>query len=277
VKAARSDSLKKAGVKEDSTTRTEARSEETEAGDDGPRRAPPPPRVANKAGLNSFAWNLRYPDAVTFQNLIMWAAGTQGPVAVPGTYSVRMNVGGQSQTQSFTVTKDPRSTASQADLEQQFNFLIAVRDETSKANNAVRTIRNMKAQLADRTAKLPEAQRAAFKAKADAFASQLSDIEAQIYQVKNQSGQDPLNYPIRLNNKIAALAGVAGGADARPTDQTREVFRILSAELETQLNRLQGAMATGLAPLNTDLKAAGIPLLVQSTDEAAPARPVQSD
>jgi hypothetical protein len=270
VRAARSDSLRKAGVKEDSTTRTEARTgEETEQSDDAPRRTPPPPRVANKAGLNSFAWNLRYPEAATFQNLIMWAAGTQGPVAVPGTYSVRMTVNGQTQTQSFVLQKDPRSTATQADLEQQFAFLISVRDETSKANNAVRTIRNMKSQLADRAAKLPEAQRAAFKTKADAFSSQLSDIEAQIYQVKNQSGQDPLNYPIRLNNKIAALAGVAGSADARPTDQTREVFRLLSAELQTQLDRMERVMASGLPPLNADLKSAGLPLLVQSTEESS--------
>ena len=266
VRAVRADSLRKAGVKEDSTVRSEARSEETPADDDTPRRRPPPPRVSNKAGLNSFAWNLRYPDAVTFQNLIMWAAGIQGPVAVPGAYSVRMTVAGQPQTQRFTILKDPLSRASQAALQEQFAFLLAVRDQTSAANNAVRRIRNVKAQLADRAAKMPGAQSAAFKSKADALSSQLSSIEGELYQVKNQSGQDPLNYPIKLNNKIAALGGVASGADALPTDQTREVFRVLSAQLDALLSRLNAAMQ-GLSSVNADLKSAGVAEIVPSTSE----------
>lgn len=196
----------------------------------------------------------------------MWAANTQGPVAPPGTYSVRINVAGQSPSQPFTVMKDPRSTATQADLEQQFAFLIAVRDKTTQANDAVKKIRSVKSQLTDRAAKMPAAQQATFKAKADALASQLSAIESEIYQVKNQSSQDPLNYPIRLNNKIAALAGVAGSADARPTDQTREVFRILSSELDAQLARLSTAF-NSLASINADLKRAGLAEIVPATEE----------
>jgi len=268
VRAARADSLRKAGVKEDSTVRTEARGEETAPTEETPRRAPAPPRVANKAGLNSFSWNLRYPDASTFQSLIMWAGGTQGPVAVPGAYSVRMTVGGQTQTQKFTVVKDPRSNASQAALDDQFAFLIGVRDKTTQANNAVRKIRNVKSQLADRVAKMPTAQRPALKAKADALTSQLSAVESELYQVKNQSGQDPLNYPIRLNNKIAALGGVASSADARPTEQSREVLRILSAQLDARLARLNAAMQS-LSSINADLKSAGLKEIVPTTDEPA--------
>jgi hypothetical protein len=196
----------------------------------------------------------------------MWAAGTQGPVAPPGTYSVRMTVGGNTQTQRFAILKDPRSTASQAVLDEQFAFLVAVRDKTSEANNAVRRIRNVKSQLTDRIAKMPAAQQAAFKAKADALSSQLSAVEAEIYQVKNQSGQDPLNYPIKLNNKIAALGGVADGTDARPTDQTREVFRALSTQLDSQLAKLNTAMQS-LPSINADLKSAGLSEIVPSTDE----------
>lgn len=276
VRAARSDSLRRAGVKEDTTVKSEARSEETPPGDDGPRRQPPPPRVPNKAGLNIFSWNLRYPDASTFQNLIMWAAGTQGPVAVPGTYSVRMIVGGKTQSHGFVVLKDPRSPASQAALADQFAFLIAVRDRTTQANDAVRRIRNVKAQLTDRVGKMPAAQQAVFKVKADAFASQLSTVEAELYQVKNQSGQDPLNYPIRLNNKIAALSGVASSADARPTDQTREVYRILSGQLDAQLSKLSSAMS-GLAAINADIRAAGLKEIVPSTDEPKSNSPAARD
>jgi hypothetical protein len=108
---------------------------------------------------------------------------------VPGAYSVRMTVNGQSFTQPLTVLKDPRVTATQANLQEQFNFLIKIRDRTSDANNAVRTIRNVKAQLADRAKTMPADRAAAFRTSADALAARLSAIEAQIYQVKNQSGR----------------------------------------------------------------------------------------
>jgi len=155
IRTARNDSLRRAGQAPDTTTRSEARGEESTAGDDGPPRRPPPPRVANKAGLNMFAWNLRYPDASVFQNLIMWAGGTAGPIILPGTYTVRMNVNGQSYRQPLTIVKDPRTTATDADLREQFDFLMRIRDKTSQANDAVKTIRNVKAQLADRAKRIP--------------------------------------------------------------------------------------------------------------------------
>jgi photosystem II stability/assembly factor-like uncharacterized protein len=249
----------------DSAARSEARSEETP--EDAPRRAPPPPRVSNKAGLNSFSWNLRYPDAVSFENMILWAAGTQGPTALPGRYGVRMTVaGGPPETQRFILRPDPRSKTTRAELAEQFAFLTAVRDRTTDANNAVRTIRNVRSQIANRQSRLPEAQRAAFAQTAGPLLTNLASIEGEIYQVRNQSGQDPLNYPIKLNNKIAALAGVASDSDTRPTSQTREVFRILSGQLDAQLERLRVAMK-GLGALNTQLTSAGLPLILPSTDE----------
>jgi hypothetical protein len=92
--------------------------------------------------------------------------------------------------------------------------------------------------------------------------------------VRNQSSQDPLNYPIKLNNKIAALAGVVGSTDARPTSQSYIVFNELSAELDRQLSAMRGALAV-LPTINTTLTAAGLPPIVPSTEEikAAPARP----
>jgi hypothetical protein len=273
IRTARADSLRRAGVRADSTTRSEARSEETPPPDDGPRRAPRPPRVSNKAGLNTFAWNLLYPDASTFDNIIMWAAGTSGPAAVPGTYTVRMRVNGVTESQTFRLMKDPRSKATQADIEDQFAFLMQVRDETSKANDAVKLIRNLRSQVADRERRMPADRRAAFASSASALMTQLSSAEQEIYQVKNQSGQDPLNYPIKLNNKIAALAGVASSTDARPTNQTREVFRVLSGQLDVQLSRIRTALNASLPALNQQLKGAGLPPLVESTAEVPSNRP----
>ena len=276
IRTARNDSIRRAGGTPDTTTRSEARGEETPPGDDGPPRRPPPPRVANKAGLNTFAWNLRYPDASVFENMILWAGGTSGPVVLPGTYTVRMTVNGQSFRQPLTIVKDPRSAASDADLREQFDFLMRIHDKTTQANDAVKMIRNVKAQLADRTRKMPSDKSAAFASATKSLIDRLSAIESEIYQVKNQSGQDPLNYPIRLNNKIAALSGVVGGTDAKPTSQSYTVFNDLSGELDRQLSAMRGALII-LPPINASLKAAGLPPIVPSTEEIrGPARAVPS-
>lgn len=267
VKRARSDSLRKAGVA-DSVIKKQATSEESPpVSEEGPRRAPPPPRVGNKAGLNMFAWNLLYPEAVSFENLIMWAARTQGPPALPGQYTVRMNVTGQPpQSQTFTLVKDPRVTASQADLVEQFNLLVRIRDRLSEANNAVRTVRNLRSQLAARRAGLTADQQKSLDAVADPILARLSAEEAEIYQVKNQASQDPLNYPIRLNNKLAALADVVSSADAKPTKQSYDVFNILSAQLDKQLAEVKAGLAQ-LSSVNAQLKSLGKTEIVPNTAE----------
>ena len=273
IRAARNDSLRRAGATPDTTTRTEARGEEASPGEEGPIRRPPPPRVANKAGLNMFAWNLRYPDASVFDNMILWAGSVVGPVTLPGNYSVRLNVNGQSYTQPFTIAKDPRSTVTDAELKEQFDFLMRIRDKTSLGNDAVKTIRNVKAQLADRSKKITGNQSDAFRRVADDLTNKLSAVEGEIYQVKNQSSQDPLNYPIKLNNKIAALAGSVGGSDAKPTSQSYTVFNDLSGQLDRQLQAMRGALLV-LPSINATLKLAGLPAIVPSTTEikTAPVR-----
>jgi hypothetical protein len=266
------DSLRATGIAVDSAERLVRRSAEaarTEGqpgggeDEDGPRRAPPPPRATNRAGINSFAWNMRYPDASTFDGLIMWAAGTQGPVAPPGTYQVRLLVDGVPvSTERFALKKDPRSTATPADYAAQFAFLQQVRARTSAANDAVKTIRWVRAELADREKRLTGAALAQVQSLAAPLRAELAVVEDSIYQTKNRSGQDPLNYPIRLNNKIAALAGVAGSAEARPTDQTATVFRALSAQLDVQLATMRRALDGSLPRINSVLKSAGQPEIV---------------
>src|SRR5947207_11903174 len=109
-------------------------------------------------------------------------------------------------------------------------------------------------------------QSEAFKRAAEDLANRLAAVEGEIYQVRNQSSQDPLNYPIKLNNKIAALAGVVGGSDARPTSQSYTVFNDLSAQLDRQLSAMSGALLV-LPSINATLKLAGLPAIVPSTAE----------
>jgi len=182
---------------------------------------------------------------------------------VPGTYAVRLTVNGQSQTQSFVLKKDPRVHATQADLAEQFALLMKVRDKLSAANDAVRTIRNLEWQMGERRAGAPSG----FADAAGAFTAKLDTIEAAIYQVHNRASEDPLNFPIRLNNKIAALGSSIGSADAKPTAQDYAVFTLLSGQLDHELALLKTTLASGLPPLNAMLRGAGEKELVPSTAE----------
>lgn len=264
AKSARADSLRGAGLSPDSIEKLQAAGEE--GGSNGRRGRETPSRVPNKAGLNRFVWDLRYPDASDFHNLIMWAGGTRGPLAVPGKYSVRMTVNGQTQTRSFTLLEDPRISATQHDLEEQFALLVKIRDTLSAANDAVKTIRNVTYQIDQREAKAP----GSFAAAASKLVERLGVIEDSIYQTKNRSGQDPLNYPIRLNNKIAALASTVSSADTRPTDQSYAVFDTLTAQLDAQLSALHRALAAELPKLNAILKEAGVEEIVPRAVELDP-------
>ena len=289
TRAARSrtrvDSLVRAGVPADSAERMVLRTSASNADagaafdEDGPIRTPPPPRVPNKAGINAFNWNMRYPDASTFEGLIMWAGGTQGPTAPPGTYQVRMIVDGKAvSTERFVLKKDPRTKATAADLAAQFAFLINVRDRTTAANDAVKTVRWVKSQLDDREKRLTGQAKADFQAQAAPLRAELSVVEDSVYQTKNRSGQDPLNYPIRLNNKIAALAGVAGSAEAAPTRQTTDVYTGLSKQLDVELTKMKKSLDARLPAINLLLRKATLPEIVpRPADVPAPPGTISDD
>ena len=204
-----------------------------------------------EAGVNRVSWDLRTAGATVFPGMILRSANpARGPLVPPATYRVRLTVDGQAQERPLVVLKDPRlEEVSDADLHAQYALARQVSDKTSAANEAVMRIREIRKQIEDRfsTATKPGAS---MKAVADHLLRRLSDIEEAIYQVRNRSPKDPLNFPIRLNNRIAALQGVIEEADARPTQQAHEVFRELSAELDDHLSRLEALVVTDLALLN---------------------------
>ncbi len=218
--------------------------------DDVPRR-PQDPHPPVAAGLQRVTWDLRHPGSTDFPGLIMWAASSRGPLAAPGSYQVRLTVDGQTQTQPFAVRREPHllKDVTDQDLREELDLAIKVRDKASQANEAVLLVRGIKAQIEERKSKL-DAKSAAVAKALDEFAAALSAIESEIYQVKLQSSQDPLNFPIKLNNKIAALQGVIESADVRPTEQAYSVFRTLSNRLDEELGKLDTGVKSKMPPVN---------------------------
>jgi photosystem II stability/assembly factor-like uncharacterized protein len=219
-------------------------------------RGSAPQTTSMAQGLNSMTWDLQYPGATTFPGMILWGASTNGPVAVPGRYQVRLTVDGRTQLQPFVVRKHPLYTdVTQADLEAQFALAIKLRDRVTEANNAVIQIRDLRKQTADR---LTKSQDPRLKAAGDTLVHNLTAVEEEIYQVRNQSGQDPLNFPIKLNNRLASLLGVVSRGDGRPIGNATPIFNDLSAELKVQTERLRQVLARDLTALNAELKRLGM-------------------
>jgi photosystem II stability/assembly factor-like uncharacterized protein len=219
--------------------------------DDGGFRRPPDPHPAVAAGLHRVTWDMRYPGATDFPGLIMWAASPRGPLAPPGRYQAKVTADGQSETQPFAIRREPHllKDVTDQDLREEFDLAVKIRDKASQANEAVLLARGIKAQIQDRRSKL-DAKSAPLAKALDELETALSAIEAEIYQVKLQSSQDPLNFPIKLNNKIAALQGVIESADVKPTEQAYSMFRTLSNSLDEQLGKLDTTSKTKMPPVN---------------------------
>jgi photosystem II stability/assembly factor-like uncharacterized protein len=219
---------------------------------------PPPPRVGVKKGTNRFTWDLRQEGAVVFPGMIMWAGNPRrGPASPPGKYAVRITANGQTESRDFAIGIDPRLLSdgiTEAYLQEQFKLSSRVRDKVSEANTAVIKIRAIRDQVTKAMEKVSARRKSEIQTLADRLMKPLTLVEEEVYQVRNRSSQDPLNYPIKLNNKIAALMGVIESSDNRPTDQTYEVFDELSKALEAQLQKMDATLKTELPRLNAALK-----------------------
>ena len=206
-------------------------------------------RIAmTNAGVTRFTWDVRHRGASSFAGMILWSAATQGPVVPPGSYQVRLTAGDYKETRSFAVKMDPRlNGVTEKDLREQYDLAVRIRDKTSEANDAVSLIREIKKQAKERAGKANDSQ---ITAAADALSKKLSEVEEEIYQVRNQSNQDPLNFPIKLNNRLAALRRSVETGDARPTNGAYAVLAELSAELDVQLAKLNAVVKSDLEALN---------------------------
>jgi photosystem II stability/assembly factor-like uncharacterized protein len=239
-------------AEEDKKAQEKARRAEEDGGGGGGRGGAKPP--TRKEGGNRYTWDLRYPGPATFDGLIFWGAPTdQGPLAVPGKYTVRLTANGATETRPLAVERDPREIhITQADLEEQFKLASEVEAKTSEANEMVIRIRDLKAQIADRVKKSQS-----LDAPGERLTTRLSAVEEDVYQVRNRSGQDPLNFPIKINNQLGALFRIIETGDAKPTDQSYVVFKELSSRLDEIKKRLDGILSSDLTQFNNAATQAG--------------------
>ena len=231
--------------------------QEKEPESDNPRRRGGSLAPA-KEGLNKYVWDLRYNEATGFPGLLMWDGSLRGPMAIPGDYKVELLVDGKTETQNFALVKDPRAPTTPADFQKQLDLALKIRDRVSEANQSVVAIRAAKDQLKPYLTNSNEK----VKAQAKQLTDDLTAIEEAIYQTKLHADEDALNFPIKLNNKLASVGGVVEESDVAPTSQSYAVFDELSAQLQSQLDRLHKVETTGIAEFNKLVHDQNIPAIV---------------
>ena len=224
------------------------------------------PRVPKEQGSNRFVWSMRYALAKPVDGYVAAEIALAGPVVAPGTYQVRLTVGDASYSESFTIHKDPRVIATQADLEEQLALRLKIRDKLSETHDAINLLRNIRQQVEDWERRTQERQEHESITKlGKSLKEKLSTIENELIQPKAKSRQDTLNFPAKLNAKLATLSGVVASADAAPTRQEYELFEDLVARIDIQLKRLQEVMETDVVAFNKLLRESDVPALVPTT------------
>lgn len=240
------------------TVRKFPKKEEAGSGDDDEEffgRATGDKDLPTDAGLNRFVWDQRYEGAVKVPKAPLWGGSTNGPVALPGNYTLKLTVLGQSYTAPLQIVPDPRLSVTQADLQKQFDLMMKLRDAVSQTDQSIIQIRDLRDQITavnKRLANDPNGKAVVDAGKA--LDKKMAPIEEALIQTKAKSGQDVLNYPVRLNNHLVALGGVVGSADSAPTQQSYELYDALSQQLNEQLTKWHEIVSSDIPAYNNLVK-----------------------
>jgi len=191
----------------------------------------------------------------------MWGGSLQGPNAIPGTYNVRLSVDGESQVKPFKLLKNPNYSAKQQDYQKQFDLLIEIRNKVTETHEAIIDIRTVKKQILGLTSKLDKEKNKEIIDASKELTKKMENIEKELYQTKNQSRQDPLNFPIKLNNKLAALGAEVASSNFGPTDQEYEVAAELTRLINNQLDAFKKIKTEEIPKINNMIWEAKIPAL----------------
>ena len=224
-------------------------------------------KLETGAGLSLFVWDLRHASVERFKDLVLWNDSLEGAMAVPGSYQATLSLGDTQQTVSFEVQADPRLGTTAADYEAQYSFVAAINQKLTETHRAITRIREAKAQLSTIEERIgDDEQFAGLLESATELEDKLSSIEESLYQTKMESRQDPLNFPIRLNDKLAHVMLLAGIGDHAPSASAVAVRDELVTAVDAQLGQLEDVFRNDLAAFNLQAADAGLDAVQATAD-----------
>jgi photosystem II stability/assembly factor-like uncharacterized protein len=213
-------------------------------------------------GNNVFNWNMMYTGAESVKGMILWWASLNGPMALPGTYKVALSVNGKKMQQNFKILKNPVSEASVSDMKAQFDFINDINTKMTEIHKALKNVKKVRDQVSllqnSISDKIKHKELLDF---ADTLVEDMTTIEETLYQTKSKSGQDPLNFPIRLNNKLAHLNSLTRIGNYAPTQQAIDFKNEVTIEIDVELAKLNSLFSKGVKELNQKVKNSTIDLI----------------
>jgi hypothetical protein len=207
-------------------------------------------KIETNNGMNQFVWDMEYPPVDKIEGMILWSGNINGPKAAPGNYTARFVLVNDSVDIPFTILADPNYKITDAQYDEQVGFLLTIKEKFSDIQKAIKQIRGIRQQVNDVTSRIDTLKFVAIKKMGDSINKQITGIEEALYQTKAKSGQDVLNYPIRLNDKISGLFDYVNSGYNLPSQQAKESFADLSAQTDTQLKLLSNVMDNQIKQFN---------------------------
>ena len=202
-------------------------------------------------GANKFVWNSRTEGAEKLEGMILWWASLNGAKVVPGSYQVSLNVNDEIQTKSFKILADPRAEVSITDMQNQYDFVYDVNKTIDSAHQSIKKTKKINKQLDAFIKQYKNDENVKdLVIKAEELKKSFSEIEKTLYQTQNKSGQDPLNFPIRLTNKLGHLNSLVTMDDYPPTDQDVAVKNELTNEINIQLKEFDNLISKEIKEFN---------------------------
>jgi photosystem II stability/assembly factor-like uncharacterized protein len=218
-------------------------------------------KIDVKKGMNKFIWNLQYPASARIPGMILWNGTPSGIVAPPGKYAARVIVGKDSADVPFDLVADPNFKCSPEDYKAQFDFLKKVQSKFDEVQDGIKDIRNLRSQLNDFVAKQGKDCPQDVKNLSDTINRQLTAVEEKLYQTKAKSFQDVLNYPIRLNDKLAGVFNMANSGQMAPPKQAVAVYDELSAQSDRELSTLKSIIMNDIPKFNQLIREKSLPFI----------------
>lgn len=212
-------------------------------------------------GMNAFAWNMLYPVTERIEGMILWNGVPGAITATPGNYKARVKVGKDSVEAPFTIKPDPNYKAGEKDYADQFRFLKKVQDKFSEIQTAIKDIRTLRTQLNSFISLQGKDVPKEVKASADSINKQLTAIEETLYQTKAKSGQDVLNYPIKLNDKLSGVFNAANSGNFAPSKQVVAVYADLATQIDTELSKLKTIKQKDIPAFNELIRQKALPVI----------------
>lgn len=207
-------------------------------------------KVEINPGMNQFEWDMNYPEAERVDGLILWNGFITGPKAAPGNYYAKFKSGSDSAEVPFTILADPNYKTSQAEYEEQFNHLITLRDKSSEIMKAIKNIREVRQQMSDFSARAGKDLPREIKQQIDTINKQMTSVEEALHQTKAKSGQDVLNFPIRLDDKLSSIYNASAAGNSGLSKQAKDAYAELQPLIDEQLNKLKKIMSEDVGKLN---------------------------